>query len=277
MRALLVAVVATAGIAAALAAALLWTGGRDLLDDERFADDAIAALRAPEGRNALAARVVEAAGSPEDPAASLVSRATIDGLVRRVVARPAFAAALEPELALVHRRFLELSGEPVVIDLGGVRELVAQELARIDPSRPAPAGAESLRDIRLATGIEAPGVSGTRIADRIPAIVGLLALAGAALVAIACALAERTRRATAWIGAFLVAAAAAPAAARGLVPDVARSRVPAPDDALAERLAVELMDPWWSATIALAAAGVLLLISATVLRPRHPPSPTPAA
>jgi hypothetical protein len=278
MRALLVALVATAGIVAALASALLWTGGRDLLDEERFSDDAIVALRAPEGRDALAARVVAAVGVPGDPAASFVSRAAIDALVRRVVASPAFAAALEPELARAHREFLKLSGEPVTIDLSGVRELVAQELVGIDQSLAVPeGGAEAVPDIQLAIGIEAPGVPGNRIAHRTPAIVGLLALAAAALLAIAIAAAERTRRATAWIGALLLVAAVAPALARGLVPDVARSRVPAPDDALAWRLAVELLDGWWLATGALAAAGVLLLLSASVRSPRGPRSPMPAA
>ncbi len=268
MRALLVALVATAGIVAAVASALLWTGGRDLLDERRFTDDGIAALRAPEGRDAIAARVVAAVGVPEDPAASFVSRATIDGVVRRVVAGPAFAAALEPELVKVHRELLELSGEPVTIDLGALGGLFAQEFAAIDQSLALPVeGAVSVPDIRIATGIEAPGIPGARIADHTLAIVGLLALAAAALVAIAIALTERTRRATAWIGALLVVAAAAPALARALVPDVARSRVPPPDDALAWRLAVELLDGWWLAATALAAAGVLLLISASVRRP----------
>lgn len=278
MRALLVALVATAGIVAALASALLWTAGRDLLDEQRFADDAIAALRAPEGRDALAERVVAAVGVPGDPAASFVSRAAIDALVGRVVAGPAFVAALEPELAQAHREFLELSGDPVTIDLGGVRELVARQLAAIDARLAAPVGgAESVPDIRLATGIEAPGVPGARIADHTLAIVGLLALAAAALLGIAIALADHTRRATAWIGALLVVAAAAPALARALVPEVARSRVPPPDDALAWRLAVELMDRWWVATAALAAAGMLLLISASVRRRGGPRSPRPAA
>ena len=278
MRALLVALVATAGIVAAVASALLWTGGRDLLDERRFTDDGIAALRAPEGRDAIAARVVAAVGVPEDPATSFVSRATIDGVVTRVVAGPAFAAALEPELVRVHRRLLELSGDPVTIDLGALEALFAQELARIDQSLAVPAdGAVSVPDIQIATGIEAPGVPGARIADHAMAIAGLLALAAAALVAIAIAAAEHTRRTTAWIGALLLLAAAAPALARALVPDVARSRVPPPDDALAWRLAVGLLDGWWLATIALAAAGVLLLISASVRRPRGPRSPTPAA
>jgi hypothetical protein len=278
MRALLVALVATAGIIAAVASALLWTGGRDLLEERRFSEDAIVALRAPEGRDALAVRVVAAVGVPGDPAASFVSRAAIDALVRRVVASPAFAAALEPEFAQAHREFLDLSGDPVTIDLAGVREIVAQELAGIDQSLGVPAGgADAVPDIQLATGIEAPGVPGARIADHTLAIVGLLALAAAALLAIAIAAAEHTRRATAWIGVLLLVAAAAPALARGLVPDVARSRVPAPDDALAWRLAVELMDGWWPATTVVAAAGVLLLISASVRRPRGPRSPTPAA
>jgi hypothetical protein len=278
MRALLVALVATAGIVVAVASALLWTGGRDLLDERRFSDDAIAALRAPEGRDAIATRVVAAVGVPGDPAASFVSRAAIDALVRRVVASPAFAAALEPELARAHREFLKLSGDPVTIDLGGVRDLVTRELAGIDQSLGVPAGgAEAVPDIQLATGIEAPGVPGARIADHALAIVGLLALAAGALVAIAIALAGHARRTTAWIGALLLVAAAAPALARGLVPDVARSRVPAPDDALAWRLAVELMDGWWLATVALGAAGVLLLISASVRRPGGPRTPTPAA
>ena len=278
MRALLVALVATAGLVAALASALLWTGGRDLLDEKRFTDDGIAALRAPEGQDAIAARVVAAVGVPEDPAASFVSRATIDGVVRRVVAGPAFAVALEPELVQVHRELLELSGEPVTIDLGVLGELFARELARIDQSLAVPLDAAvSVPDIQIATGVEAPGVPGARIAGHAMAIVGLLALAAAALVAIAIALAERTRRAAAWIGVVLVVAAAAPALVRALVPDVARSRVPPPDDELAWRLAVELLEGWWIAAIALAAAGVLLMISAGVRRPRGPRSPTPGA
>ena len=71
---------------------------------------------------------------------------------------------------------------------------MAQELAGIDQSLAVPAeGAASLPDIQLATGVEAPGIPGARIADRTPAIVGLLAVAAAALLAIAIALAERTR------------------------------------------------------------------------------------
>jgi hypothetical protein len=278
MRSLLVAGAAIAAIVAALAAALLWTGGRDLLDDERFAQDVIAAMRGPEGRNSLAVRVVDAIGPEGSPAASFVSRASIDAVVRRVVADPAFAAVLEPVVARAHRRFLGLSGDPVTIDLGGLREPVARELAEIDQGLPARLPSEeSLRDIELATGIEAPGVPGARIAERATAVVGLLALAAVALAGVAVALAEGTRRAAAWVGALLVAAAAAPAAARLLLPEVARRQVPAPDDALAERLAAELLNGWWAATTVLGAAGALLLISASARWRRRPPTPRPAA
>ena len=279
MRALLVALVATAGIVAAVASALLWTGGRDLLDEKRFTDDGIAALRAPEGRDAIAARVVAAVGVPEDPAASFVSRATIDGVVRRVVAGPAFAAALEPELVQVHRQLLELSGDPVTIDLGALEALFAQELARIDQSLAVPAERRGLRaghpDRHRHRGSGRPRRPdrGPRHGHRRAARPRRRGAGGDR---------HRGRRAHAPDdGAGSVrsccVAAAAPALARALVPDVARSRVPPPDDALAWRLAVELLDGWWLATVALAAAGALLLISASVRRPRGPRSPTPAA
>lgn len=279
MRGLLVGAAAVLAVVAALAAALLWTGGRDLLDDQRFADDAVAALRAPEGRAALAFRVLDAvlarqaSGSPTAEAAAPL----IDRAVARVVERPAFAAALAPALALAHRTLLDLSGEPVTIDLAALRTLVAQEVGRIDPRLSALVpSADSVMDIRLATGVEVPAVPGARLADRAPAIVALLAVVALALAGVAICLASRSRRAAAWIGAALLVAAAAPAAVRYGLPEVARSQVAAPDDALAERLAVELLGGWIAASAALAAVGLVLLVSASVWRSRRPPSPRPA-
>lgn len=276
MRAFVVGVAGAAAVVAALAAALLWTG-RDLLDDRRFADDAIVALRAPEGRGALAVRVraaIDDARGSGGATVVAVDDASVDAVVGRVTRRPAFAPALAPALALAHRRLLRLSGEPVTVDLAALRDLVAGELGRIDPRLAAllpDAGA--VEDVRLSTGVEVPGVPGARLADRAPAITILLAVVAVALAGVAIALADRSRRATAWIGAALLLAAAAPAAARYLVPAEAGSRVAPPDDALAERLAAELLSGWVAAAAALAGAGLVLLVSASVGRSSRPRRP----
>jgi len=272
------AVLAAAGVLVALAAALLWTAGSVLLDEDRFTERTIAALRAPEGQAAIAARVTALArvGAPAIVPSGLIGRGA-DEAVATAVARPGFATAAAPAIRAARRDLLEQPGEPTTIDLGPMRELVGAELARIDPRLLGllpPAGAAERVQVRVATGVDARGVPIDELSGRAAAATALLALAAAALIALGAALAARPARAAALAGLALLVAAVVPAAVRLALPPLAEARVAPPDDALARRLVREMLGGWVAATAVLAAAGLALLVAGLVsARRRRPPTP----
>ena len=271
------AVLAAAGVLVALAAAVLWTAGSVLLDEDRFTERTVAALRAPEGQAAIAARVaaLARAGAPAIVPAELIGRG-VDEAVATAVARPGFASAAAPAIRAARRHLLEQPGEPTTIDLGPIRELVGAELARIDPRLLGllpPAGAAERVQVRVATGVDARGVPIDELSGRAAAATALLALAAAALIALGAALAARPARAAALAGLALLVAAVVPAAVRLALPPLAEARVAPPDDALARRLVREMLGGWVAATAVLAAAGLALLVAGLVsARRRRPPT-----
>jgi hypothetical protein len=271
------AVLAAAGVLAALAAAVLWTAGSVLLDEDRFTERTVAALRAPEGQAAIAARVtaLARAGAPAIVPPALIGQG-VDRAVAAAVARPAFATAAGPAIRSARRRLLEQPGEPATIDLAAMRELVGAQLAGIDPRLAGllpPAGAAGPVRVQVATGPDLRGVPVDELSGRAAAATALLALAAAALIALAAAMAPRPARAVALAGAGLVAAAAVPAVLRLALPPLAEDRVAPPDDALAGRLVQELLAGWVAATAILAGAGLALLVAGLVsARRRRPPS-----
>jgi hypothetical protein len=270
MRAALAAVAGAAGVLAALAAAVLWTAGSVILDEDRFTERTVAALRTPEGQAAISARATAAvrgsAPVPEGLAAPAVREA-----VAGVVPTRAFAVAAAPAIRSARRSLLDRSGEAAAIDLATTRDLLAGRLAQIDPRLagllPA-AGAAG--DLRVATGVDARGLPADELSGRAPAATALLALAAAALIGLAVALAARPARAAAWAGAALLAGALVPVALRLALPPVAEDRVAPPDGALARRLAEGLLGGWAPATAALAAAGLALLVGGLLSARRRP-------
>lgn len=279
MRAVLVVLAAAVGIVAALAAAVLWTAGHDLFDEGRFTQRTVAALQTPAGREAIAGHVAALVRS-ETPAivpTALIDQAT-GAAVDRVAGQPAFAAVLTPAVEAAHRALLDLSDHPATINLGSVRDVVARELAAIDPRLPAllPA-ASTARQVTISTGIDAPGVPASALEGKVPQVVALLAVAAAALIGIAVAVAERPALAACGIGIVLALSALVPVVLRFALPAVAGSRVRPPDDALARLLAADLLSGWVAAAVALALAGLTLAAAGLVAIRRHPPRRRPAA
>jgi hypothetical protein len=258
MRRPLAALAAVLGVLAAVLAASLWTAGREALDEDRFADRAIAALRAPQGREAIAERVAVAIRprvSPEVPDATVdaAARTAVD----RIAGRPEFAAALRPQLVQVNRALVDLSGDDVVVDLAPIGTIAAGELAVIDPALvavlPDPA---ALGRVELSDGVEAPGIPGSELAGRVPEVVAGLSLLAALLIGLAVWLSRRPARTAVWIGAVLAVLAVVPAVMRFGLPRVAEAALSAPSDALARRLAEALLDGWSGAAAGMLIAGV---------------------
>jgi hypothetical protein len=283
VRAGLAATAAVLGVLFALCAAVLWTAGRDALDDRRFSERTVEALRSPEGRHAISARVSAAlAGRGATDVPSAAVDAAVSAAVARTVAEPGFAAVMRPSLALAHRVLLELSGEPVEVDLERIRMLVAGELAMIDPrlvDRLPPPG--SLDAVRAGEPPEFPVIPGAELEGRVPLATGVLSLVAAALLACAVALARRPARLARLAGAALVVVAAVPIAMGLLVPGILEEAVDPPDDGLAGRLAEELLGGWaWSAAALVVAGGGLVVVAAAsgrATRRARPPSRRPAA
>jgi len=282
VRAGIAATAAALGILLALCAAVLWTAGRDALDEDRFSERTVAALRSPEGREAITARVFAALAGRGVTGASAAVDEAVSGAVERTVAQPDFAATMEPSLVRAHRRLLELSGEPVEVDLEGVRALVAGELATIDPNLVGLVPPEgSLGAVRVAEPPEVPALPAEELEGRVPAAVAALSLAAAALLACAVALARRPARLARLAGVALVVLAAVPVVMGLLVPGIAEDAVDPPDDALAGRLAEELLGAWiWgAAALAVAGAGLVVVAGAAgrATRRARPRSRRPAA
>jgi hypothetical protein len=262
VRAALAAVAALLGVLAALAAAALWTAGRDALDDDRFADRVVAALRAPEGQEAIASRVT--AALIERGATASVAP-TVAETVERTVATDAFAAAMGPDIARAHDDVLDLSGETIEVDLEGLRALVAGELVSIDPalvSLVPPPGALGAVDVGKTP--EVPALPLEDLNDRVPVAVGVLSLAAAALLAGAIALARGPARVARAAAIALVVLAAVPALAGILLPGVVEDAVDPPDEGVARVLAEDLLGawPWAAAGLAIAGAGLLAVATA---------------
>jgi hypothetical protein len=268
VRALAAGIAAALGLAAALAAAVLWTAGANLLDEDRFADRAVAALRTEKGRRAVADRVARAVTAR---APSALPQAQVQQAALRAVAAispaPGYERALRPALVTAHRDLLELDGEPVEVDLAGLYGDLLGALATADPRLVALLpGPEALGDVRVATGIEAPAVPASELEGRVPEAVAALSLAAALLIALALALSARPARLAMALGGLLALLAVVPAVLRLLVPAVAEDAVAPPDDGLARRLAEGLLGGWSAAALALAAAGAGLALVAALAR-----------
>jgi hypothetical protein len=248
------------GVVAALTAAVLWTGGRNVLDADRFASRTVAALHSTPGRAALT-QGISAQIRSRAPA---IPRPEVDTAVERAVdavaADPAFAPALTGALTRAHRAILENPDEPIEVDLAALRTLVARELETRDPRLvallpPAP----ELEGARVSTGLRVPAIPGSRLAGHVPALVALLALGAALLLALAIVASDRSGRTARRIGAALIALSPVPAAIGLLVPRAAEAAVSPPDDELARDLAERLLASWPGPALALFAAGAAIV------------------
>jgi hypothetical protein len=266
-------------VVAALAAALLWTAGRDLLDEDRFADDVVAALGSTSGQAAMTQRFSALARDRIPPATPTpVIEAAIGRAVAASAGSPAFAKALSPVAVQVHRRLTDDPGAEVEVDLVALRASLAQELSEVDPLLAAglPPASE-FPSVQLSTGLDGPVLPGSALAGRVPAVVALLALLAAALAAVAIGLSRRRARTARRIGSALVVAALVPAAVRLLAPRAAEAAVSRPDDELARDLAERLLGSWAGASAGLLAAAGVLLVLAALRLPEGPPRRRPAA
>lgn len=260
MRAAAAAVAAVLGVAASLAAAVLWTAGRDTLDADRFATHAVASLVSTPGREALTVTLARQLRDPARPGpvpseVYAVARAAVD----RIATVPRISEALSASIAAAHRSLVAHPGDTVVIDLGPLRGAVAAELERIDPqvaSRLPPAS--RLTGVPVATGLAVPHLPLRRLVGRVPLLCGMLALLAAALMAAALALSARPGRTARLLSSALIVCAVVPAAIGLVVPRLAEGAVPAPADQFARDLAERVLGQWLPATSALAVAAAAL-------------------
>lgn len=269
MRPAVGAIAAVLAVVVALGAALLWTAGRDLLDEDRFADDVVAALGSTPGQAAMTQRLSALVGDrvpPETP--TPVIEEAVGAAVAASAESPAFGTLLGPAAVLVHRRLVDDPGAEVEVDLVALRASLEEELADLDPALAAALPpASQFPSLRLSTGLDGPVLPGSALSGRVPAVVALLALLAAGLAALAIALSAHRGRTARRIASGLIVAALVPAAVRLFVPRAAEAAVSRPDDELARDLAERLLGSWAGASAALlVAAGVLLALAALRFR-----------
>ncbi len=158
MRAAAATAAAILGVVAALAAAALWTAGRDVLDEDRFARHAVASLVSTPGREALTVTVARrlhdrtTTTTPIPARVYAVARVAVD----RLASAPGLAAALEGALAAAHRAVLAHPGDPAEIDLAAIREPLAARMDDVDPRLAATLRSAPDLGVRVATGLEVP-------------------------------------------------------------------------------------------------------------------------
>jgi hypothetical protein len=252
-RSFAAAVCVLACLAAALAAQTVWIAA-GALDADRFAAAGVAALRAPEGREALAAEIRAAAGVPSTGAGARV----VDQAVAAVVGDPAFPRLVRPGLAEAHRSYLR--GDGAALDLEPVRAEVARRVTATDAAFAAgvpPPG--SLGTLRLADSSDLAGLE--RLADvgeEAEALTALLAAASLILLLLALVVSRRPAATAAVAGVGFLALAALALAARAVVPPAAAEDVADPVAASAvERLGEDLIA---GAVTAAAVCGLTALV-----------------
>lgn len=266
-RSLAAAVCVLLCLAAALAAQTVWIAA-GALDADRFADSAVEALRAPEGRDAIAAGIREAAGVPATGAGDAV----VDRAVAAVVEDPSFPRLVRPGLTEAHRSYLR--GDGAALDLEPVRGEVARRVTAVDPGLAAgvpPPG--SLPPLRLADSPDLVGLERlSEIGEQAGPLTALLAAAAVILVLLALVVSPRPPVTAALAGLGFLGLAALALLARAVVPPAAAEAVADPVAAAAvERLGDDLVRGAVAAAIACALAGVLLLAGAALRLGRRRP------
>jgi hypothetical protein len=121
----------------ALVGMLVWLLTWRVVDEDRFAGVAVATVQSPAGVDLVVRTVDDAVRSAAaDRGRDVPPRldAVLDTAVTRVVASPRLGELLDGTLRRVHRRFVEDPTEPVVIDLGALRDDVAARVREADPA-----------------------------------------------------------------------------------------------------------------------------------------------
>lgn len=260
MRPALAAAAGALAIVVALAAAVLWTAGRDLLDERRFGTHATASLVSTPGREALSLVIGR---QVRDRTTAEFTNEQVYGAVRRAVdeiaAWPGLDDALSGAIAEAYDEAVDHPGDPIVIDLAALRDPLEQRLAGIDPALATwlPPASE-LADVRVDTGLSVPVLPLRRLVGHVPLVVGLLALAAALLAAASLALSARPGRTARLLASALVLCAVVPAAVGLAVPRLAEGAIAPPADQLARDFAERLLGQWLPATSALAVAAAAM-------------------
>ncbi len=273
------AVAAILAVAVALGAAVLWTAGRNVLDEDRFADHTVAALASTPGRLSMTLRISGAVRlrAPQEITTPEIEEA-VGRAVDTVAGSPAFAQILTPVAIAAHRRVVGEPGEPVEMDLSGLQGPLSEALAATDGRLAARLPSDgAFADVRISPGIEEPVVPGSALAGRLPAVTGLLVIAAAALGALALALSRRPEGTARRMASALILAAIVPAVIRLLAPRAAEAAVARPDDELARDLATRLLGAWVGPSVILLAAAAALLALGGLRGREGPPSRRRAA
>jgi hypothetical protein len=258
-----------AGVCAALAVLALAAGAIlvylrvELLDERRFADRAVEAVRDPQVRATIADRVVVAAIEFEPDLLS--ARPLLESAVRSAIDTPAFEQLVRAAANNAHRVLFDAEEPTIAVDIADAAELIVPAVRSVDPEL-----AEELPErleAPLATLDRRDFASDTiELAERVRLLAVVLPLVGIALLAAAVGLSDD--RGLALRRAPLVVAAAA-----GLVLlaiDVAEPDATRRVEGLTLGQANEAIDDAWDAllgplqTAAIATAVVALAIALMV-------------
>jgi hypothetical protein len=270
LRQLAVALLVAIGIMALEVAGSAWLVSRTLLDADRFARDATAALQSPAGVNAivdLAEPRVEAALASR----GLPAPHGLDPLMQRAVSRtmsqPGVDLILESAVRQVHAAVLSDHPPPdLTVDLGGLSDPLANTIGEENPRlgtivrRSVRLGAVRLGHGRAVAVADRLGEE-ARTVRRLPApalAIGLVALGAALLIAI-----DRARTSRR-VGVLLLVAAAWPAVVGLAMPWLVGRLVGGSEGSLASDLAGRVVDPWWTVTVLFAVAGAALIVAGVV-------------
>jgi hypothetical protein len=272
-RRVLAGLCATLAVLVLAAAAILVYLRVELLDEQRFADRAVEAVRDPQVRATIADRAVGAAIQVEPDL--LAARPLLVSAVRGAIDTPAFERLVRAAAVNAHRVLFDEDEPTIAVDIADAAELIVPAVRSVDPEL----AAELPRRLEapLATLDRRAFASDTiELADRVRFLALLLPLVGIALLAAAVWLSEdrgaALRRAPLAIAAaaavvLLVVVLAEPDATRrvqGLTPDRANETIDDVWDALVGGLRTAALA---TGAVALAIALLVTPASARILAP----------
>jgi hypothetical protein len=183
---------AVLAVLATAAAGLLAYLRLELLDPDRFADRAVAAVQRPDVRDAVAARVVTQAIDVEPDLLS--ARPVLEQVVQEVITTPAFATLVRAAAREGHAVLFSRDQPTVLVDVADAARLVTPAVRSVDPAL----AADLPRRLRapLATLDNRAFAADTiALADRVRVLALVLPVVALALLAAAVALAADRRRA----------------------------------------------------------------------------------
>jgi hypothetical protein len=169
-----------------------------LLDSERFADKATAALAEPAVGELVERKVADRIVATY-AGGRAAARAPVEEATARVIRDPAFLRSFRAGVVDAHRALVAGDEDTVTLVLEGTGPVIATELRPLSPALADRVQALD-RELTLGDDLDERATAGIRFARRARDLTLALLAAGLLLAVIGIALAPRRRRAAAWFG-----------------------------------------------------------------------------